>query len=231
MASATAPATATAMERALAAVMNAAAMAAAVEKATETAVAMATATTMAMAVAVVTAAAITTAVAVACPAVAKTNYSRRNKMITESEIYWLTRLDPANRMLYALLFVGIALALVFLVAQLILRDTSPLEKKEDVDRKLKIANWMLFKGFPLTTAIMLMSGTALVFTPTTKEMAAIKIIPAVANSQAVEKLGKSAEMLIDLANSWMQELAPVKNDKGGRDGEEVHCQEGRRGHP
>ena len=134
-------------------------------------------------------------------------------MITENEMYWLTRLDPANRMLCTLLIVGITLVVVFLLAQLILRDTGSWEKEEDVNRKLKAADWMLFKGLPLTVVMMLILGIALVFTPTTKEMAAIKIIPAVANSQAVEKLGKSAETLIDLANSWMQELAPVKNDK------------------
>lgn len=136
-------------------------------------------------------------------------------MITETEMYWLTRLDPANRMLYALLFVGIVLVVMFSLAQLILRDIDSWEKKEIVDRKLKTADWMLFKGFPLAAVMMLMAGIALVFTPTTREMAAIKIIPAVANSQAVEKLGKSAETLIDLANSWMQELAPVKNNEKG----------------
>lgn len=136
-------------------------------------------------------------------------------MITESEMYWLTRLDPAKTMLCVLVAVGIISALVFSVAQLILRDISSWEKKEDADRKLRTADWMLFKGLPFTAVLMLISGTALVLTPTTKEMAAIKIIPAVANSQAVEKLGKSAEMLIDLANSWMQELAPVKNNEKG----------------
>lgn len=134
-------------------------------------------------------------------------------MITESEMYWLTRLDPANRMLYALLITGVGLIVILSLAQLVLRDINSWEKEESVNRKLKTADWLLFKGLPSVVVLILMAGVALVFTPTTKEMAAIKIIPAVANSQAVEKLGKSAEMLIDLANSWMQELTPVKNDK------------------
>lgn len=43
------------------------------------------------------------------------------------------------------------------------------------------------------------------FVPTTKEMAAIVVIPRVANSESVQGLG---EGIVDLAKVWMQELRP-----------------------
>lgn len=43
--------------------------------------------------------------------------------------------------------------------------------------------------------------------PTTKEMAAIIVIPKVANSESVQGLG---EGVVELAKAWMQELKPDK---------------------
>lgn len=46
--------------------------------------------------------------------------------------------------------------------------------------------------------------------PTNKEMAAIIVVPAVANS---EPLNEMAGNIVELANAWLKELAPAAKEK------------------
>jgi hypothetical protein len=50
----------------------------------------------------------------------------------------------------------------------------------------------------------------LAFTPSTKQMAAIMIVPKIANNEKVQTIGNK---VYDLAVEWMDELKPAK--KGG----------------
>lgn len=131
-------------------------------------------------------------------------------MITESEMYWLTRLDRINA-LFVYIILGCILAMALIgFAQLILRDHYSWDPLELVKRQTKLADKLLFKGMPAAAAIILLTATVRAFVPTTKEMAAIKVVPVIANSETVGKLGDSATTLIDLANAWMEELKPDK---------------------
>ena len=58
--------------------------------------------------------------------------------------------------------------------------------------------------------VALLSALAVMFVlPSTKQMAAIMIIPKIANSEKVEKIGNG---LYDLAVEWMNELKPTKKE-------------------
>lgn len=57
--------------------------------------------------------------------------------------------------------------------------------------------------------IAFISLVIVIFTPSTKQMAAILIIPQIANSEKVEKIGNG---LYDLAIEWMNELKPSKKE-------------------
>ena len=50
-----------------------------------------------------------------------------------------------------------------------------------------------------------------VFVPTTREMAAIYVVPKIANSETVKDLG---EGIVTLAREWIQELRPNKQNGG-----------------
>lgn len=52
-----------------------------------------------------------------------------------------------------------------------------------------------------------------IFIPTTKTVAAMYIIPAVANNEKVQDCGNR---LYDLAIEWMEELRPAKNKEGSK---------------
>lgn len=122
-------------------------------------------------------------------------------MIDESTIYWLTRLDHIRSfmMLMTILFsILTAVAVVVLVA--VAGDSYPLGK-EEVKSCLRIFG--ISAG--VAASVVILFGCARVFVPTTKEMCAIKVIPAVANCGQVQSLGSD---VVDLARSWMNELKP-----------------------
>ena len=113
--------------------------------------------------------------------------------ITESTIYWITRLDGINVAL------GVLLAVTTVMGSLVCLIGS-LEEE-----------WAFIRRFaPKAVAITLVLTLALVFIPTTKEICAIKVIPVIVNDDSVQKIpGDIAE----LAHEWLEELRPVRKGK------------------
>ena len=122
-------------------------------------------------------------------------------MIDESTIYWLTRLDHIRSfmMLMTILFsILTAVAVLVLVA---VASNAYYLGMEEVKSCLRIFG--ISAG--VAASVVILFGCARVFVPTTKEMCAIKVIPAVANCGQVQSLGSD---VVDLARSWMNELKP-----------------------
>ncbi len=111
-------------------------------------------------------------------------------------IYWITRLDGINGALGVL---GAVLAIT-----------------GGIGVVLRLASWMDSDEFGVAprgfTALVvavacgaLVVNTARILTPTTKEMAAILVLPAIANSEDAQEIGAG---LVDLAKEWLVELKP-----------------------
>ena len=116
-------------------------------------------------------------------------------MITESTLYWITRLDN----FYFMFLVMLALfAGVGLVSALIVFDNSCTREERDFAKRL-------FNFFAIP--ILLVAILGLVFVPTTKEMCAIKVIPAITQNEKVQNLG---DKTLSLAEAWLEELKPKK---------------------
>ena len=114
-------------------------------------------------------------------------------MITSTQLYWLTRLTCINTLLCLVALVsGIA---CFIIVMLVCMGDINWEDK--IPKKIR------------NTAIpcLLFSVIGLVFIPSTKEMAAILVIPQIANSEKVQEAGGK---LYDLAVEWMDALRPHK---------------------
>lgn len=113
-------------------------------------------------------------------------------MITTMQMYWLVTLDGLVVTTYILsvIFGVIAFASVMIV----LDDAAPLRVP-------------IILG--IVTAFFLAIAT---FTPTTKHMAAIIVVPKIANSERVQTVGNK---LYDLAVEWMDELKPSRAKEGG----------------
>ena len=123
-------------------------------------------------------------------------------MITESTIYWITRMDYLQ---------GFALTItitlfVCCVAGAIISCIAKYTKcyKEERERGKQAFRWFL----PLTfLSFVLLCGAMLI--PSTKEYCAIKAIPMIVNNKQVQELPNK---VVELANEWIEELKPSKED-------------------
>lgn len=115
-------------------------------------------------------------------------------MITPAQIYWITRLDSIHTALCPIFIICIVVViLVFFINGVALERPAP--KKQ----------WLPF-AFIFGIALAIDA-----FTPTTKEMAAIILIPRVVNGVAGNKaLRELPANVLDLANAWLEDLKPKK---------------------
>ena len=118
-------------------------------------------------------------------------------MITESQIYWITRLDNirvANTV--ALILLGFAVTLLILFGILCLVEKNI---------KAKVIGRRLITGGIVSMLFFIILSVSLVLVPTTKEMCAIKIIPMVVNDEQIQEIPAK---FVNLADEWIEELGP-----------------------
>lgn len=120
-------------------------------------------------------------------------------MITSWEMYWFTRLDGVHDSAIAVLVLASVAALFCAVGY-------GVAVSEEDDSMLRRVRPMLV----LTLLAMTVGAAAAILVPTTKEMAAIKVVPLIANSESVKKIGDVGNNMLDLANEWLLELKPKK---------------------
>lgn len=116
-------------------------------------------------------------------------------MITGWQLYWLTRMDSL-RNIFSMGALGclVSLILIGIIGA-------------EVNGPNKFP-WKLFHRVIATGAFLFSIGC---FIPTTKEMAAIVIIPKIVNAvSANEQIKKMPDNLLSLANEWIEELKPDK---------------------
>ncbi len=120
-------------------------------------------------------------------------------MITSTQMYWLTRLDNLVALGIGAIIIA---ALLFGVGCIFILATTRGPDDEDVKPIFRrIVKWSL--------PPFLMGLFVVTFIPTTTQMAAIIVVPKIANSEKVQTVGNQ---LYDLAVEWMNELKP-KNGK------------------
>lgn len=130
-------------------------------------------------------------------------------MITTSQMYWLTRLDGIVTLLSLLAsFFCVVSVIMFVsgrcdctaVKQWSWDTDKSIAARHEFGRKQCKAGLVMF---PVGVLLYVL----LVMVPTTKQMAAILVIPRIANSEKVQQAGNK---LYDLAVEWMDELKPSK---------------------
>ena len=114
-------------------------------------------------------------------------------MITTAQMYWLTRLDCFCGLAFTVAIVSVLLP-IFVSIAVIYDEASA-----------------FFRTLKWTALPLVISLCVLMFVPTTKEMAAILIVPRIANSEKVQQAGNK---LYELAVEWMDELKPSKKKEG-----------------
>lgn len=127
--------------------------------------------------------------------------------ITSLMIYWITRLSYLKFGL-GFLFLACAVILIFLFAsdlediarqsyRTLLPEEAAKERKELRQKCERRAVGCIFFGF--------LAVCSMIFIPTSKEAAAMIIVPKIVNSQSVIEVGNG---LVELAKDWILELTP-----------------------
>ena len=135
-------------------------------------------------------------------------------MITPMQMYWLVKLDDMRCVFADLMWLPITwITITAVVSFVAIMMTADEDKsiREKVWHRVKKAMWLCIPM--LFLAIVLQLTTA--FVPSTKQMAAIIVVPKLANSEKVQTAGNK---LYDLAVEWMDELRPTKSGREESDG-------------
>ena len=113
--------------------------------------------------------------------------------MTTTQMYWVVMLDSIN--------IGSAVMCV-IIAVVFLGLITAVSDSYECPTIAKIL-------MPILAILFVALFSVCVFLPNTKQMAAIMIVPKIANSEKVQTIGNK---VYDLAVEWMEELKPNKNE-------------------
>ena len=122
-------------------------------------------------------------------------------MLTPSTIYWITRVDDIRTGLAAMAFIAVGLALVMFLA------TVEIVYRDNETKYMKLA-FCFAAAFALFAGVL---GGVRTFVPTTRDAAAMAVLPALANSEKVQTVGNA---VYDL------EAALAERAEKGKEGED-----------
>lgn len=121
-------------------------------------------------------------------------------MITPMQMYWLLKLDDIRA--FCAFFVG------FTILAIIFSLVAYNDAEDERTKKIAIAGFVL--GL---FGLGLFSG-ALTFLPSTKQMAVIYVVPAIANNEKIQQIGGKtldiSNQLLDLTKEYLAEQAKDK---------------------
>jgi hypothetical protein len=151
---------------------------------------------------------------------------RNKKMITESMIYWVLILDNINFCFVFFMFcsLGAAIAAGLVVKELKSNqeDYEEIIDKKDISdcykeltkERLKKTETNLntaLKIFKVSFCSAILCLLLITFVPSTKQMAMIKVIPLLANSEAVQALGRDGKEIYQMGIKAIKET--LKGEK------------------
>ncbi len=123
-------------------------------------------------------------------------------MITGWDIYWITRLDHLQWALSLAFGILIIVSVVWWII---------IEIRRVEDECTRVDGW--FAVISMTLLPVLLFG--LVFTPSTKEMAAIYLLPKIVNNEKVQNIpDKALQLLNAKLDQWVKETLSKKKEEG-----------------
>ena len=126
-------------------------------------------------------------------------------------IYWLTRLDEFGILLGIIFACVVIVAIANVVGGFIAMGSASTDQLYNHPFRLAESKHSIKVRFGRAVKLALVAllvGVVNSFIPSTKQAAAIIVIPKIANSEIVAEMGDTAKELVCLAKSWMIELKP-----------------------
>ena len=129
--------------------------------------------------------------------------------MTESMIYWITRLDGIRGFCYGIQTIAVLFAIVGIVAAIAAACIRVGAEEEGSDDDARIASGICkiaCKVWIPAFCITMVCSFARMFTPTTKEMIAIKVIPQIASTENVDKIKGISKDMLDITAEWLKDM-------------------------
>ena len=129
--------------------------------------------------------------------------------MTESMIYWITRLDGIRGFCYGIQTIAVLFAIVGIVAAIAAACIRVGAEEEGSDDDARIASGICkiaCKVWIPAFCIAMVCSFARMFTPTTKEMIAIKVIPQIASTENVDKIKGISKDMLDITAEWLKDM-------------------------
>ena len=129
--------------------------------------------------------------------------------MTESMIYWITRLDCIREFCYGIQLIAVPFAVLGIVASLAATCIKIGAEEDGLDDDVRIASGICkiaCKVWIPAFCIAIMCSLARTFTPTTKEMITIKVIPQITSVDNVEKIKDISKDMLDITSDWLKDM-------------------------
>ena len=135
--------------------------------------------------------------------------------MTESTIYWITRLDEIKSLLDAFQTIStiiVAISFLFLAVLLCVRCDEKYRYGTGTRDYMTISIICKYAYMVFIPAfcIAMTSAFAKTFIPTTREMIAIKVIPCIANDESIEKIKDISKDMLDITADWLKNTKKSK---------------------
>lgn len=129
--------------------------------------------------------------------------------MTESMIYWITRLDGIHGLCYGIQTFAVVFTILGIVAAIAATCISVAAKEDGLDDDARVASSICkiaCKVWIPAFCIAIVCSLARTFTPTTKEMIAIKVIPQIATVNNIEKIKDISKDMFDITADWIKDV-------------------------
>lgn len=129
--------------------------------------------------------------------------------MTESMIYWITRLDGIRGFCCGIQAFAVVFAVLGIIAAIVALCISVTAEEEGSDDEARVASSICkiaCKIWIPAFCIAMACSLARTFTPTTKEMIAIKVIPQMASVDNVEKIKDISKDMLDITADWLKDM-------------------------
>ena len=129
--------------------------------------------------------------------------------MTESMIYWITRLDGIRGLCFGIQTFAVLFTILGIVAAIAATCIRVGAEEEGSDDDARIASGICkiaCKVWIPAFCIAMVCSFARMFTPTTKEMIAIKVIPQIASTENVDKIKGISKDMLDITAEWLKDM-------------------------
>lgn len=129
--------------------------------------------------------------------------------MTESMIYWITRLDGIRGFCCGIQTFAVLFAILGIIAAIVALCIRVGAEEEGSDDDARIASGICkiaCKVWIPAFCIAMVCSLVRTFTPTTKEMIAIKVIPQIASVNNVEKIKDISKDMLDITTEWLKDM-------------------------